>query len=201
MCLFRLPLFFSILLIFSTSCEKPQSLPPKELNKYVLAPENGLAISHKMGDFEITAAYRPTDIMIAQELDFTDPNKDSTIKRLRSKYSDNYYFLLALSKDGKEALHQIGTDQYSQLVQRLSFQMADYVFITSGNDTLKVADYILDRTFGMATATNMLFAFKKKDSLKADWLQFNLKEFGLGIGSTRFRFKKQDLEDIPSALF
>jgi len=53
----------------------------------------------------------------------------------------------------------------------------------------------------MALATSLLFAFHNHNFADADWVQFNLKEIGLGTGATRFRFNLDDLNETPHINF
>jgi hypothetical protein len=109
---------------------------------------------------------------------------------------------MSLSSNDKEALHQIASDQYSDLVQTLSFRMSNYVTLTTSvNDTIPVGDFMLNRTYGMSNSTDLLFVFNREKTKDTDWVQFNLNEFGLGIGNQRFRFDMHTLENVPEVAF
>jgi hypothetical protein len=59
----------------------------------------------------------------------------------------------------------------------------------------------LNRTYGLSSTTDLLFVFNKKKAAGTDWVQFNLNEFGLGLGNQRFRFSTMDLEETPQINF
>jgi hypothetical protein len=173
-----------------------------ELTQFVNDPDNNLIQHIESRGFAITVSYRPTDILVQQEIG-DEVVESGFIESSRAKYRDYYYFILSLAKNNSEVLTPAsGLDQYSELVQTLSFRMGQFVTMTtSGTDTISVADFMLNRTFGMSSSTDLLFVFSKEKSKNADWVQFNLNEFGLGTGNQRFRFKVKDLESSPQLRF
>ena len=192
------PYLFIIMLV---SCSSPESLSPEALNKYIQDADHGLVQKAEVNGYTIQVNYRPTDLLVDQELHHKPADKNE-IESLRKKYGAYYYFILSLSKDNKEALHQTGGDQYSDLVQTLSFRMNNYVNLTtSATDTIPTGDFILNRTYGLSDATSLLFVFRREKAKDKEWVQFNLNEFGLNIGNQRFRFKTKDLENVPKIKF
>lgn len=196
-------IFFFFLMGLLASCKTKTVSTEKELVAYVNDEANGLVKKSNNGDTEITVTYRPTDMLVAQELGNSEKRDTAKVNNLRKKYSGYYYFVLGLSKNNKEALHQTdGFGQYSELVQTLSFRMGDYVTLTTAaSDTIPVGDFILDRTYGLSSSTNILFAFNKQKAAGKKWVQFNLNELGMGLGNARFRFKEDDLESAPRIKF
>jgi hypothetical protein len=195
---------FSFLLIVLVIGCKPQSFPSeKELIAYIQDEENGLKKTNDAGDYKVTVTYRPTDLLIMQEVG-EKPTKEAVAKA-RKKYQNYFYFILSLSKSGKEALDQSqGFGQYSEMVQKLSFRVPEFVnMTTSASDTIPVADFILNRTYGLGSSTDILVVFNKEKTKDQPWTQFNLNEFGMNLGNSRIRFKVSDLENCPrlSTLF
>lgn len=181
----------------------PSQLSKDELVEYIRDEENGVKHSATLGKTVVDVQYRPTDLWVAQELNGETP-RPSQVDSLRKKYEHYYYFILSLSRNNKEALHQVdeGFGQYSELVQTLSFRMPEYVTLTTAaQDTIPVGDFMLNRTYGMSSATEVLFVFSREKVTDQEWVQFNLNEFGLGIGNQRFRFKRSDLEAVPALAF
>jgi hypothetical protein len=194
---------FLLLLFLSLSSCTPEFLTEEELTAYVLDEDNNLTKTSTSNGFDIKVTYRPTDLLIAQEAGDKELAAEE-LKRLQDKYGNYYYFILSISKDNKEGLYkqQGGFDQFSELVQTLSFRMATYVnMTTSGKDTIEVADFIFSRTYGMGSATSLLFVFNKEEAAGDEWLQFNVKEFGMGLGNQTFRFRKEDLDTAPKIKF
>lgn len=179
-------------------CTFSAYMTPEQLTQYVLDESNGLTRSNRAGNTKITVTYHPTDLWVHQELG--DFERDtSKIAALRKKYEGHLYFVVSFSTDNKEALHQAENfGQYSDLVQTMSFRMPQYATLTTSSmDTIDVADFMMNRTYGMGSSTDVLFVFNKEKTNGQDWVQFNLNEFGLGVGNQRFRFRKEDMEDVP----
>lgn len=194
-------LFVSVL-IFTIACG-PSPFDAAEALSEFATSSGDLTKSSTSHGYTITVAYRPTDLLVHQEMG-NAPFSSEAIGSLRKKYSDYYYFILSLSRNNKEALYQPegGLVQYSELVQTLSFRMKNYVTLTtSASDTIPVGDFILNRTYGLSQSTDLLFVFNKEKTRKKEWVQFNLNELGLDIGTQRFRFKTKDLEDVPEINF
>src|SRR5690242_3057900 len=127
-----------IVLLFS--CSGSDVLTPEELQSFILDEENDLVKTAEVNGYKIQVAYRPTDLWVQQETG-DEPTDEATLTSLRKKYDSYYYFIVSLSKNEKEALHQVtgGMDQYSELVQTLSFRMAEHANLTtSAQDTIPV---------------------------------------------------------------
>jgi hypothetical protein len=173
-----------------------QYLSDKDLIKYVQNEKNGLKQKQKAGEVDIIITYRPTDLLVIQELG--EQRTTSAIEIARKKFQQYYYFMLSLSKNGKEALHQNESyNQYSDLVQKLSFRLPEYVTMTTLNDTIPVADFYLNRTFGLASSTDLLIVFEKAKAKNSETIQININEFGMNTGNCRFKFRKSDIDECP----
>ena len=173
-----------------------------DLQGYIADEENGLQKSVSIGEVKAEVRYRPTDLLVYQAIEGEEQLNSSAVDSVRQHYDKYVYFILNLSANDKEALHIYAGPQYSELLQTLSFRMHDYVTLTtSANDTIPVGDFMLNRTFGMASGTELLFVFSREKISNKDWMQFNLKEIGLGLGYQRFRFDLKDIENIPTLAF
>jgi hypothetical protein len=182
------------------SCEPPEYLSEQELSTYVLDEHHDLSKSVAVNTIKIQAIFRPTDLMVAQELKGLPGASDDDIKRLRNKYQPYYYFIVSFSNSGKDVLSNSSSDfsGFSEMLQTISFRMADVVNLTtSKQDTVPVADFVYNRTFGLSNSTDVLVVFDKSKTDKAEWVQINLKEFGLGIGKHSLRFNVTSLDKAP----
>lgn len=185
------------------SC-KSDYLTEEELNAFILESENGLIEEYETNGIKSTVAFKPTDLLILQETSGNTSLDSLELNRLKNKYADHYYFILSLSKNDEEAEYNSGGDygQFSELVQTLSFRMGQYVNLTTSNrDTIPISDYIYPRTYGMSNASTLMFAFDKEKALDDKWVQFNIREFGLGTGNRNFRFRTKALEGVPNIKF
>ena len=194
-------IYIGLMITFS-SCAK-QKVSEEELKKYIRDVDNGLRQSITVGEFNVEATYQPTDLFVLRELGSAQPDTAS-LNKWYKKYGGHYYFILSISKNGKEAVSptQMPYDQFSDLLQTVSFRMGEYTTMTtSRQDTIPLADFIYNRTFGMATGSDILMVFDKKETADADWVQINLKELGLGLGTQNFRFDKYKLDEAPNIDF
>lgn len=192
--------FYVVFVIVMLGCDR-KVLSPEELSSFVVNEEHGLKKSTEVNHVNIAVTYRPVDLLVYQEAG-KQIAEEKEIENLRTKYGQYLYFILSLSHDNKEALHQTGVSQYSDLVQTLSFRMNEYVTMTTAaNDTIPVGDFMLNRTYGMSSSTDILFVFNKEKAIGQDWIQFNLNEFGLGTGNQRFRFDMEKLVNAPQIKF
>lgn len=188
---------FILCLVFLAGCTGVASLPEDELGKYVLDIDNGLIKKREVGGLNIEVYYKPTGLLVAQEL---DGEKDSvSYQQLYEKYGKYAYFILDLSSNNKNALYQSGSyDRFSENLQTLAFRMDQYVNLTtSALDTIPVADFIYPRLYGMSSSATVMFVFNKEKVDSSDWVSFNLSEFGMGSGNQVFHFDVDDLKKAP----
>lgn len=188
--------------ILSSLACTPEYLDKQALNDYLLEESNGLSKEKSQGDLKLKVTYRPTDLLIEQELGKNYEEKE--ISTLRKKYEPYAYFMVKMESGGQDALYSssAGQGDFSAKLQTLSFRMGDYVNLTtSAQDTIPVADYAFPRTFGIAKSTNLMFVFNREKMKDQDWVSFNLNEFGLKAGDQRFRFKLSDLNKVPKLKF
>jgi hypothetical protein len=195
---------YIIIISLLSACGTPEFLSEKELKTYVRDCENGVSKERSFKGYKIKVTYRPSDLLIAQETRGETVVDSVELTKLDNKYHPYYYFLLSLSRNNKEAEYQTGGGhgQFSELVQTLAFRMSDYVNLTtSAQDTIPVGDYIYPRTYGMSDASTLMFAFNREKIKNQEWVQFNMKELGLGIGNMNFRFDVAKLEKTPKIKF
>jgi len=189
-------------LLLITSC-RPGYLTQEELIAYMSDEENGLKKSTVIGETRINVLFKPVDLLVAQEV--AGESGDAVkVSNLREQYVKYFYFIVSLSKNYEEALNPAdgGLDQHSNLLHTLSFQMNEYVTLTTNtSDTIPVGDFMLNRTFGLGEDTQLLFVFNREKAQGKEWVQFNLNEFGLGVGNQRFRFRIKDLLNVPTIKF
>ena len=163
--------------------------------------ENGLTKSSVSEGYQTKIVYKPTDLLVAQELKGVPVPGEDKVGELREKYGQYHYFVLSISKGDKEVLTG-GGPGFGELLQTLSFRMGALVNLTTASrDTIPVADYAFQRTFGMSSATSLLFVFPREELKEDEWIQFNLKEFGLGLGNQNFRFSANNFKNVPEINF
>lgn len=190
--------FFITLIAGMMSCSVDTVPDLPTLQSYLLDSRNGLMHMCEEDGYTLRVIHKPTDQMAYEDLG--DNEADTMqLRALRAKYERFYYFVLSLSSDGKEALHdkRLSYEHYSALVQTLSFDMGHFVKLVTPTDTVEVFDFALNRTYGYSRSTDVLLAFPKDRTAGAAWVKLCVDEFGLGFGQRQFQFRREDFNDIP----
>lgn len=182
------------------SCHR-KDVTVQDLERYLADKRNRLTKSTNVNELDMKVSYRPADLWVGHDLQGVVPT-DTMVDSLRRKYADYYYFFFSLSKGNKEALQVPGNYDYGEVIRTMAFHMQDYVMLASSEqDTIAVADFVLDRTYGMARSTDILFAFGKAEIDQGETISFIVKEFGLGTGDQRFDFQISDISAVPQVDF
>jgi hypothetical protein len=192
-------LFLALIAVCACSaCSKSTVASEEELEIHIADENHGLVKTADVDDISIRVAFRPTELLVAQELGQDEPDS-ATLNRLYKKYSRNLYFIMSLSKRNAEALHSLDSyEEYSELLQVMSFRMNEFTTLTtSENDTIPVADFLINRTYGLASSTDLLFVFPREKIKDDEWIQFKISEFGLKTGLQTFEFLMSDIDAVP----
>ena len=180
---------------------QPEALPLSELEHYLNDDKNGLTQEFSFNGLQMQMRYRPTDMLVAQELG--DSKEQEQITKLREKYGPYDYFVLSISQEGQDALYsQTSYSQFSETLQNLAFRMDQYVQLTtSQQDTIPLSDFAFPRLYGYGKSTQVLLVFNKEKMINDEWVQINVHDVGLGTGKQHFRFRREDLEQVPQLIF
>jgi hypothetical protein len=196
----RNPCYLIIFAVILAACgSHPKMMNRTELVGYLRDKENGLVQEQQINATKVSLSYHPTSLMVSREIgDERNPSK-AVIDSIEKKYSKNYYFLAKFSINGKEAIRQLGDfARYSDMVQVLSFQMHRFVNVTTPQrDTLPLADYFFDQTYGMSDGNTLLLCFDKEKLKNRKELEINIAECGMGTGNLKFLFNREDLDAVP----
>jgi hypothetical protein len=192
-------ILFTFVAVICSCNSKNKLLTKDELTRYINNKKNGLMEEQEINGIKVRLSYRPSSMMVTQETEGVQKVDSIAIISLENKYKDNYYFLLNISKDNKEVIRQLGNfDRYSDMVQVFAFQMNQFVNLTTPQkDTIPLADYLFDQTYGMSNGNTILLAFNKNKIADKKNIEINIGECGLGIGDLKFRFEKENLDKIP----
>jgi hypothetical protein len=200
----RAPLKRSLLILtvplLLTSCRQSREVMSREeLTHYISDLDHGLVQQQEVGGLTARLQFQPSALLVAQELETSDQKDSANIAALERKYGSSYYFVLKLSKDGKEAIRQLGSfERYSSMVSVLSFELPRLVNLTTPQrDTVALADYLFEQSYGMSDGNSILLAFSKEKLKNTPEIEINVAECGLGTGALKFRFHTQDLENTP----
>lgn len=186
-----------LLLVGMLSC-RPKQISLLELQQYPLDPQHGLIKSVDKGNTVLEMYYKPKDLILAQELDgVTSPGEQASI---RKRLDSLDYFVLRLSRNGQQIENGYVSvpETHVKVVNYLSYNMAENLYMICGKDTLSVLDIAYAPTFGATAATNVMAVFKSnlKQSGASPTICFD--DTVLGTGLTEFEFKNTDISNTPT---
>jgi hypothetical protein len=191
-----------VLLIFISSCGH-NFKTPEEMTAFIADEDNDYQYKKMVNGVDYVLQYRPTDLLVKQEL----PEKytPKQVEALRARYSKYLYFNLSMSKNNQELLNGMARDKqkFGQMVNELAFGMDEKVHLyTPEKDTLGMADFIYPRMYGMSNATVIMLVYPRDEKfMKKDHLNFTIEDLGLDTGELRFKIKTQALQDEPQLQF
>ncbi|VXB36240.1 conserved exported hypothetical protein [Flavobacterium sp. 9AF] len=193
----RSSLFF--LFIFLSSCSTKTFDTKEALFLFINDEDNGYVYTKEVNGVTYTLQYRPTDVMVQQELGETKLKEQ--VQKLREKYSKNMYFNLSMSLNGQELLSNVVRDkaQFGQMVNDLAFNMNEKVHVFNAEkDTLAMTDFVYPRMYGMTNATTILIVYPRDPKfLKEEYLNFTIEDLGLYTGEVKFKIQTQALQKEP----
>jgi hypothetical protein len=191
-----------LLLLFISSCS-PTFETTEEMNDYIKEEDNGYHYQKTVADVDYVLQYRPTDLLVKQELgDNTDPKQ---VEKLRKQYGQYMYFNLSMSKNNQELLNGVARDKakFGQMVNELAFGMEEKLHVyTPTKDTLALADFIYPRMYGMSNSTSIMIVYPRNPKyLEQEYLNFVIEDLGLDTGDIKFKLKTKALLKEPQLDF
>lgn len=197
----RVYLYITILsaVALSVSCSTKE-MSVAELNRYILEEKNGLIKKISKNGVELEVLFRPSRLVAAQQLTgITDVTERHKIK---SEFDTLNYFVLHLSRKGAEIENSFVStpSQFTELIDYLSFGVSRDIYLVIGRDTVRALDAVYARTFGSADATSVIVVFGGGALKKNGDPIFCFDDSVVGTGLTKFPFKKDDLEEVPTLI-
>lgn len=194
--------FLIVLLVFISSCTQTFDTA-EEMSAYIKDEDNGYSYKKTVADVDYVLQYRPTDLLVQQELGNTaDPLK---VEKLRKHYSQYLYFNLSMSKNNKELLNGLAQDKakFGQMINELAFGMEEKLHVyTPEKDTLSLSDFIYPRMYGMSKSTSIMIVYPRDEKyLKHENLHFVIEDLGLNTGDVKFKIDTKALKNEPKLDF
>jgi hypothetical protein len=192
-------LFFTMII---SSCSKIFDTQ-EEMSVYINDEDNGYHYKKTVNGIDYTLQYRPTDLLVKQELSENYTQKQ--VQDLRARYGKFIYFNLSMSKNNEELLSGMAQDKqrFGQMVNDLAFGMDEKVYLyTPKKDTLSMVDFIYPRMYGMTDATVIMIVYPRdKKYMNEDYLNFTVEDLGMDTGEIKFKIKTNKLTDEPQLRF
>lgn len=178
-------------------CTTP-SLDEPALQAYVQDPAHGLTQQVEAGPVSVTCTYRPTDLLVAQELSQATPTV--SIDSLRRSYAGKTYFALSLAQNGVEIENRYLPDAqaFTQALAYLSTGIAADVFlVTPARDSIAALAAIYPRQYGITGRSTVLLVFDTQQLNLRQGFHLTFRDQQLGLGTLRFPFAAADLQALP----
>jgi hypothetical protein len=191
-----------LLLVFISSCTKNFDTQ-EEMNTYIQDEDNGYNYKKTVADVDYVLQYRPTDLLVKQELG--EDKNPAQVEKLRKQYSKYMYFNLSMSKNDQELLNGVARDKakFGQMVNDLAFGMEEKLHVyTPTKDTLALADFIYPRMYGMSNSTSIMIVYPRDSKyMNQDYLNFVIEDLGLDTGDIKFKLNTKALINEPQLVF
>ena len=185
------------------SCQNNVFDNEKALWAHVSNIENGLIQNKLIKGVDFKLMYRPTDILVKQEL--IDSKDQNEVDKLRAKYGEYLYFNLVMTKNGQELLsHKVGNkSEFTDLVNELSFGLQNKLHLYNmKKDTVTIADYSYPRMYGTAGGTNILLVYPRDKKLFNDeFFILAIEDLGFSTGEVRFKIPVAPILNQPELNF
>lgn len=183
-------LIIILLSLFFWSCGPKEFDSEEELWSYIKNPDNGYFQKKSVNGVDFSLLYKPTDLIIAQELRNEDATKEE-IDSLRNKYGPYAYFNLSMSRGNQELLNSVAGDrnQFGKMVNTLAFGMKNKIHLYSREkDTIPIIDYVYPRMYGIGNNTSILLVYSMDEVKKYTHLNLTTEDLGFGTGDINFSF-------------
>ncbi len=194
---------FLLALLVCSSCNQNKFESEQALWTHVKNDGNGYVHQKIVNDVSYTLTYRPTDILVKQELG--DRYSEKEVDSLRNKYKEYLYFNLSMSANNQELLSNKAGNRnaFGAMVNQLAFGMAEKVHLYSKTkDTIPLADYVYPRMYGMSNSTNILLVYPRDKKLMGkDFFHFSIVDLGFSTGEVRFKIASKPLGNEPKIDF
>ena len=181
------------------SCAQKSFETQEALWTYLKDEDNGYLQQKNINGYDFSLLYKPTDLLVAQELGAN--RSQEKIAALREKYKKQLYFTLSMSRNGKELLSTTpkNRQEFGAMVNQLAFGMRDKVHLfTQKKDTIEMLDYNYPRMYGMSQATTILFVFPRMDKyLREEALNFTIQDLGNYTGEVKFKIQIDKIKKEP----
>ncbi len=192
-----------VALVCLTSCKQNTFDTEKELWAYLKEEKNGFQQHKTVNGIDYTLTYRPTDLLVKQELG--DSGTMQQVDSLRGKYRKFLYFNLSMSQNNKELLSTAARSraEFGAMVNQLAFGMGNKVHLfTGGKDTIPLLDYVYPRMYGMSSSTSMLFVYPRDPKvMKSEYIHVTVEDIGLGTGDITFKIPAKNIKREPKLNF
>ncbi|GGF27933.1 hypothetical protein [Hymenobacter cavernae] len=172
---------------------------------YLQDAAHGLTHEVEANGAVITCAYRPTDLLVAQDLAISRAVPAAElVDSLRRHYQGKTYCSLSLAQDGAEIENQFITNStaYTNALAYLNTGIAADVFlVTPTLDSIPALASIYPRQYGTTGHSTVLLIFDTHQLDLSHGFHITFRGDQFNVGTLRFPFTASDLADLPTLRF
>jgi hypothetical protein len=179
------------------------SLTQPQYLAYLADPAHGLVQTQQVNGITVTCGYRPTDLLVRQDLAADATSAPPTlVDSLRRTYTGKVYCTLALARDSTELEAAVSRDEnaLTQTLSYLSNGIARDVYVRGIGqpDSTAALAAAYTRQYGNTGRSTVLlvFATPQLDVSRGFTLTYHDTQFGLG--PVHFVFTAQALGRLPA---
>jgi hypothetical protein len=188
----------SILICLSLlACSRKENVTREELIRYVNEKENGLIKRVEKGDLVLEALYKPTELILSQELINTSL-AESEIDSMRQSMEKYHYLNLRIARNDLDVTlaYREDSKRYNAILSYLTFGIAQDLLLIDDQDTVQAEQVMYVPSYS-GKSTDLVIVFKNNDT-SCHSVQLYLNDKFLGTGITEFVFKESDLKRVPT---
>jgi hypothetical protein len=188
--------------LWLSSCASP--LPPTAYRAYLTDPAHGLTHTTEVNGTTITCAYRPTELLVLQDLAGSQAATPATRDSLARAYAGKTYCTLTLARNGSEVENQFINDpaRYQQAISYLNTGIAaDAVLATTPQDSVAAVASMYVRQYGTTGHSTVLLVFDTHQLMPQQGFHLTLRGQRLELGTIQFAFAAADLAALPALQF
>lgn len=179
-------------------------LSPTSYRAYLTDPSHGLTHTTEANGATVTCSYRPTNLLVAQDIANTPAATSAILDSLTHAYAGKIYCTLTLSRQGSEIENQFINDpsSYQQVLTYLNTGIAaDAFLVTASRDSVPATASMYVRQYGTTGHSTLLLVFDTHQLTPVQGFHLTLRGQRLGLGTLRFPFNAHDLAALPPLKF
>jgi hypothetical protein len=191
-------LFILIIVSCVMSC-KQSSLSKEAYASYIDSEKSELVQSKEIGNFTVQCEYKTPEYIALRE-----SNKDGEqVNQTKiNEYKNTLHFYLKFSSTNQTDFLKEGIENAEEYGHRLAYfteHIQNNISVVLDNDTIPCSYSYFERNYGVQKGSTLLVGFDKINSELETIpnMSFIYDDQVLGIGPIIFRYKSQNLKNIP----
>jgi hypothetical protein len=199
-------LLFAFACLLPCGCRTGSVLQPQAYLAYLANPDHGLVKEHTVAGIRYRVKYLPTDYLAFNQTDKSGHTSAVLKDSLRRNFEHSLTFLLNIGPSEAESpdITRLGVSDYQQFADRLgemAFYAQEWLSLTADGEALTPSITRMENINALEKSRNFIVVFSSeagndKDLRKKD-LCLSYSDELFHTGTTKFLFKKTDLQALP----